>query len=253
MDQLVDGAPHRLAPKRHGRIAETAERAVAPLAPPAAPGRLEQDGRRVPTIQPARAQLIEEVVVVRDRECVRIPDRRRIPVRTVQGHRVDVPACIQAGQIGDRLGVQHPLHQLAGKMRSPSPRLRHRRRGTGGRPRRPSRLGVGTPKTTKIPGHFSFRRFASASEATCCWNTLVKPTSRGRQLAMCSTDSFQKQVDLSANPEQPIDEGLPRSAGIAACWPTSPQDVVEVRRLIETGGIKERRGKHPVAREVPHG
>jgi hypothetical protein len=48
------------------------------------------------------------------------------------------------------------------------------------------------PITTKTPGSRSFTRLASASDARCCWNTLVKPTIAGRAATMRSAQSSTK-------------------------------------------------------------
>ena len=113
-------------------------------------------------------------------------------------------------------------------------------------------FAVGAPEDDEDPGIFFFQALRQRERG----DLLLEHASEAHEpgpTARNVLDRFvQKRVDLSADAEQPIDEGFPGSVGIAG-RPTSPQDVVDVRRLIETGRIEERRGKHPVAREVPHG
>ena len=113
-------------------------------------------------------------------------------------------------------------------------------------------FAVGAPEDDEDPGTFFFQALRQRERGDLLLEHAREAHEPGPTARDVLDRFVQKRADLSANPKQPIDEGLPRSAGIAG-WPTSPQDVVEVRRLIETGGIEERRGKHPVAREVPHG
>src|SRR5258705_463680 len=79
---------------------------------------------------------------------------------------------------------------ISGKIRSPSPDTAASTNGnwrTVSAPMTPSQFEP--PKTMAISGARAFSRRASASDATCCWKTLVKPISRGRSARMSPAHS----------------------------------------------------------------
>ena len=158
--------------------------------PPTAPGSLEEKLQVISRDLFGRGGLFEEICVVDKGQIVHVLQAGRALGRVHQQ--------LRSREYPGWQSYERPsstARTKSGRTTSASPETTASTNGNRrmtSLPMTPSQLAP--PNKITMSGYRSFRRFASASEASCCWNTLVNPTIRGRLAASRSAYSSRNGV-----------------------------------------------------------